>query len=64
MKPCPLHPDETEPCRPEWCGVARVRSAMQSAPRKQSRVVDKPDPIRDLAKARARIDRANAKEQP
>jgi len=35
---------------------------MQSAPRKQSRVVDKPDPIRDLAKARARIDRANTKE--
>jgi len=35
---------------------------MQSAPRKQPRVVDKPDPIRDLAKARARIDRANAKD--
>ena len=62
MKPCPLHPDETEPCRPEWCGIARVRTALASAPRKPSRTPDKPDPVRDLAKARARADRQNAKE--
>ena len=63
MKPCPLPPDATEPCRPDQCGVARVRTALTSAPRKQTRTTDKPDPVHDLAKARARADRQNAKEQ-
>lgn len=60
MSTCPLHPETDQPCH--LCGIARVRAALAVAPRKTTTTTDKPDPVHDLATARARADRQNAKE--
>jgi len=55
---CPLHPDTPRPCH--LCGIARVRAAMATAPRPR-KPAEPPDPIHDLAAARARADRDQEK---
>ena len=55
MSVCDLHPEHDRPCH--VCGLARVRAALQVAPRPARPTPDKPDPVRDLAQARARADR-------
>jgi len=60
MTACDLHPGNEHPCAP--CGIARVRAALAVAPRTHTRTPEPVSPVHDLAKARARADRQNAKE--
>ena len=62
MTTCDLHPDVDRPCH--VCGIARVRAALAAAPRPAT-PAQPADTIHDLAAARARADRAQArKDQP
>jgi hypothetical protein len=62
MSQCPLHPETLQPCH--LCGIARVRAALAVAPRGPARTPEPVSPVHDLAKARARTGRTNAKEKP
>ena len=69
-RPCPDHPralanalGQCPACNSEAAradnptGVARVRAALQVAPRPPQPAPTKPDPVHDLAVTRARADR-------